>query len=233
MSQGADKYNLAYLKMDNPLLPKAGIPIAQDDFVDSTANIVNATNINDVQLDSGTKVGTQSVYYAQDSGLAGIDNSPGSKKKFDLAQFNKDFDINKDRALKSQIITDQKKLNALADSANPPKVSLYNLSLFQIIVNTKDAWFNLLDDLLDYQFNLDTFTKDNRLFYIGLTIIFFALVLYLYAMIITDQNTIKNDNVTDKDKSEIKTIYNIYQYPVDQNKTQTQTQSKAPGIGMK
>jgi hypothetical protein len=209
MSKAFDKYNY-----DNPLLPKAGIPIAEDDFVDSTTRIVNGTNINNGTTDAG-KVGNNKVYLVQDSGLVGIDGSPSATKRFDLAQFNKDFDKSKDQVMKSQIITDQKKLNELADAANLPKVSLYNLSIFEIIINTKNAWFNLLDDLLDQQFSLETFTKENRMFYVGLTIVFFASVLYLYAMIMGDDDMNVNpiSNTKESDKPEIKTIYNIYQYP--------------------
>ena len=54
-----DKYNTSAPRVsnnnsfDNPLLPKAGIPIADDDFVDSTDRIVNGTNTNDVRIDDG------------------------------------------------------------------------------------------------------------------------------------------------------------------------------------
>ena len=68
---------------DNPLLPRAGIPLADDDFVDSTARIVNATNANDVRFDDGVKAGNHTIWsvdpsnYYDSSGLPGIDMAPG------------------------------------------------------------------------------------------------------------------------------------------------------------
>lgn len=213
-----DKYNTPSPRVsnkknfDNPLLPRDGIPLADDDFVDSTNRIVNATNMNDVRFDDNTKVGNHNIWsvdpskFYNSSGLAGIDVTPnGSSKKFDLGQFNKTFDRNKEIATESQKINDLNKLNAL--SRETMRVSLYDLSLFQIIINTKNTWFNLLDDLLDQNFELETFTKENRLFYIGLTVVFFSVLLYLYATIMAD------DSEERKLEHDTKTIYHIYQYP--------------------
>jgi hypothetical protein len=213
-----DKYNTSAPRVsnnnsfDNPLLPKAGIPIADDDFVDSTDRIVNGTNTNDVRIDDGIKVGNHNVWSVDpskvysSSGLGGIDTAPnGSSKRFDLGQFNKIFDRNKEIATESQKISDLNKLNAL--SQETVRTSLYDLSLFQIIINTKNAWFNILDDLLDQKFESETFTKANRLFYIGLTIVFFAVILYLYATIMAD------DSGQKKPDHDTKMVYHIHQYP--------------------
>ena len=135
-------------------------------------------------------------------------------KHFDLGQFNKTFDRNKEIVKESQRINDLNKLNAL--SQETPHVSLYDLNLFQIIINTKNTWFNLLDDLLDQKFELDTFTKENRLFYMGLTVVFITAVLYLYVTIMSDDNNENKATETateTKTASGTKTIYHIHQYP--------------------
>lgn len=224
-----DKYNTPPPKIsnknnfDNPLLPKNGIPLAEDDFVDSTDRIVNATNTNDVRRNPGTKVGNHNIWSVDpgksydSSGLPGIDAGPdGNSKHFDLGQFNVGFDRNKEIAQESQKISDLNKLNAL--SQETVHVSLYDLSLFQIIINIKNTWFNLLDDLLDQKFELSTFTEENRMFYIGLTIVFFAIVLYLYATIMADDSE-KNTSqtISDQNKKETNQVFHIYQYP-QQNK---------------
>lgn len=217
-----DKYNTPPPRVsnanniDNPLLPRSGIPIADDDFVDSTDRIVNATNVNDVRFDSGTKVGNHSVWNVDQnynkSGLAGIDSAPNKTPRFDLGQFNIAFDRNKEIAKESQKINDLNKLNAL--SQETVHQSLYDLSLFQIIINTKNAWFNLLDDLLDQNFELETFTKENRLFYIGLTLLLFTIILYLYEIIMTDASSSIQTSIQNPiQSSEPKIIYHIYQYP--------------------
>ena len=173
-----DKYNTSPPRVsnnnnfDNPLLPKMGIPLADDDFVDSSNRIINSTNENDVRFDTGAKAGNHSIWsvdpskFYDSSGLSGIDATPnGSSRRFDLGQFNKIFDRNKEIAKDSQKINDLNKLNAL--SQKTVHSSLYDLTLFQIIINTKNAWFNLLDDLLDQKIELETLTTQNRMFYIG------------------------------------------------------------------
>lgn len=185
-----DKYNTPAPNVrmdsvvDNPLLPKTGIPLGEDDFVDSTARIINATNTNDVRYDDDNNIwmSDPSKFY-DESGLPGIDAAPDKTKTFDLGKFNKVFERNKEITQESQRLNDLNKLNELSQSHTQERVSLYNLSIMQIIVNTKDSWFNLLDDILDHKFELNTVTKDNRLFYIGLTILFFTVILYLYALI--------------------------------------------------
>ncbi|VBB17968.1 hypothetical protein YASMINEVIRUS_431 [Yasminevirus sp. GU-2018] len=207
-----DKYDTAPPKVrvdsivDNPLLPKSGIPLADDDFVDSTERIINATNTNDVRFDDENNVWQvdPGKFYG-DSGLSGIDSAPDSKRVFDLGKFNKVFERNKEVVKESQRINDLNKLNALSETQE--RTSLYNLSIFQIIVNTKDAWFNLLDDLLDQRFELSTFTKDDRMFYIGVTIVTIAVVLYLYGMMTSTEDT------TEKPVESVQKIYHIYQHP--------------------
>jgi hypothetical protein len=215
---GLEKYNspapLVSKKndVDNPLLPRSGIPITDDDFVDSTGRIVNATNTNDVRFED-KKVWNSDVWnvdpskFYDDAGLAGIDLSPTSGRKFDLAKFNIEFDRNKEIAKENQRISDLNKLNTLAQSQETVHVSLYDLPLADIIINIKNSWFNLLDDLLDQKFEIETFTRENRLFYIGITILFFTIILYLYTMIISD------DEIPPTTQQHIKKVYHIHQYP--------------------
>jgi hypothetical protein len=184
--------------IDNPLLPRAGVPITADDFVDSTERIINATNTNDVRYDNINNTWNVDPGNFYDTGIGS-----GPSNKNDLGKFNIVFDRKKEIAKEAQRIKDLNKLSALSEETKP--VSPYNLSLFQIIVNTKDAWFNLMDDLLDQRFEIETFTKENRLFYIGITILVFATILYCYAVL-------SQDTVT-KIEPEVQKIYYIYQYP--------------------
>src|SRR5271169_4441783 len=137
-----DRYNTPSPKVsmrsdfDSPLLPHAGTPLYEDNFVDSTDRIVNATNTNDVRFDTSDIYGKsvwnidQTKFY-DNSGLAGIDVIPGGTKHFDLGQFNKEFDRTKAIAQESQRLRDLNKLNALSQVQE--KISLYNLSILQII----------------------------------------------------------------------------------------------------
>lgn len=194
--------------VDNPLLPKTGVPLTADDFIDSTNRIITATNTNDVRFDPATNVwNVDPGEFYNDSGLSGIDVTPDSTKKIDLGKFNIIFERNKEVAKESQRLKDLEKLNEL--SREKQVISLYDLSLFDIIINAKNAWFNLLDDLLDQKIELETFTKENRLFYIGLTIIIFATIFYIYTLFTTEDNNISSKSLDGNTKK----IYHIYQYP--------------------
>lgn len=176
MSKPFEKYNTPAPKIndhnviDDPLIPKEGIALSQDGLNDSTKLIESnkfIDNTNVWRVDP-------SQFYENGSGLNGIDIN----KQIDLGRFNKEFDRTKQIAINNQKLNDLTKLNEL--SKEEKKEKLYNLNMSEIILNTKDTWFNVLDDLLDQQFKLQTFTKENRLFYIGVTILLFGIIIYLY-----------------------------------------------------
>ena len=147
--------------IDNSLLPMPGIP-TDDGFVISTNNV-------------------QQLYNSSDD-LAGIDVA---SKQFDLAKFNKAYDKNKAITDNKQKVIDNNKLNDLSREQTT-HVNFYDMSLYQIIINIKNTWFYLLDDLLDQKFEINIFTKENRLLYIGITIVFFTIVMYLFVIIMID-----------------------------------------------
>jgi Tfp pilus assembly protein PilN len=70
--------------------------------------------------------------------------------------------LNKKIIKQHQKLKDLEKLNKL--SQQKQHISLYDQNIYQILVNTKDVWFNLLDELLERQYHPSTFY--NRLFYI-------------------------------------------------------------------
>ncbi len=50
--------------------------------------------------------------------------------------------------------------------------------------NLKQAWFGILSDIKDNGFRKEVFTKDNRLLYIGFTVILFTLIIFAYDIFI-------------------------------------------------
>jgi hypothetical protein len=109
------------------------------------------------------------------------------KSDFDLDKFNKEFVFKKELGEVQNRIQSKEKIDALTKAANKPKISLYNLSVAQIVIGIKDTWFGILDDLLAQKFNLVTLTKENRLFFIGLTMIFITTIIYLYNFFLDDE----------------------------------------------
>jgi hypothetical protein len=106
--------------------------------------------------------------------------------KMDLAEFNKEFVFKKEQAEIQNRIKSQEKIDRLTAAANKEIKSLYNLSIAELVIGVKDTWFGILDDLLAQKIEIRTLTKQNRLFFIGLTIIFIATILYLYNFFLDD-----------------------------------------------
>ena len=104
-----------------------------------------------------------------------------NQNRFEVDRWNRDFEQYKERREKEK----ERKMKEKLDDLNKPdeKVPVYNLPLGQILINTKDALFGILDDLLQFQFEKETILKDDRLFYIGLILIIISLITYMYFMI--------------------------------------------------
>jgi len=134
-------------------------------------------------------------------------------RRFNIIRFDKEFvkrpkEFERKRYLKhlQKMDADKKSL----DKKSLDKKSLYKQSILELAINTKDAWFELMDDLLDQQFTVDTIVKNNRLFYIGITIFIISIIIYLYDKSI-DRPIVVPDN--------IQTIYHIYPPPTHMQPT--------------
>ena len=101
--------------------------------------------------------------------------------KFDIDRFNRDYDQYRIRRKDEMEKNIALKLAAL--NKPKPEVPIYQQSIGTILINTKDELFDTLDDVLQSKFELNTFTRNNRLFYIGLTMIFIACFIFLYTQV--------------------------------------------------
>ena len=72
---------------------------------------------------------------------------------------------------------------------------IYNENIGRILINMKDELFDLLDDLIQNKIEIKTFTKNNRLFYIGILFVTLSIFLLGYIIIIGDY-----DNKEEKSK---------------------------------
>ncbi len=139
-------------------------------------------------------------------------NNPTSEfstdDKFDINKFNTSFDKSKEDNKLTNKENDAEilqKLNSFTDSK-----PLYKNTISEIIIGIKNTWFYLLDDLLEQKFTFDTFTKENRLFYIGITLMCISIILYFYNFFTS------NDEDISAQKSNEKIIekYYFYQQPL-------------------
>lgn len=120
-------------------------------------------------------------------------NNKIEDKEFDVKAFNKVFEEQQAKLKEDSKKREEETLKKLNEAKKD--VSLISLSIGEILINTKDAWFDILDDLLQYKFGWDILTKNNRLFYIGLTLAVMAIIFYLYE-IFTDEEKTKEINVS-------------------------------------
>jgi hypothetical protein len=193
----------------NPLLSKPGVPVTADDFVDSSERIISATNTNDIRYGRNNDIWNfdSSRYEKTINGVRRKIKNP--ELQYDLGQFDIALDSdNNDRNLDlEQVLAKDtlriRELNRLQElqSIND-EPSLNELTISELIVNTKDAWFGILDDLLDKQYEKETFTKDNRLFYVGITLIVFSAIIYIFISLNDNNNHSTNDK---------NIIYHIYE----------------------
>lgn len=104
---------------------------------------------------------------------------------FDIDRFNRDFDQYKERRKREM----QEKLDKrLSELNNPePETPAYDLSIGQIAINIKDSIFNIIDDIINFKFSWNLLLKGNRLFYLGLVLIIFASIAYLYYYFIPEK----------------------------------------------
>ena len=91
---------------------------------------------------------------------------------------------------------------------------LYQKSIMELFIGLKNTWFDILDDVLAGDFSTNMITKNNRLFYIGLTVIIVALLLYIYNYF-TEEEIIK---APDKETTIVEKHY-IHHEPIEINTT--------------
>jgi len=129
----------------------------------------------------------QSKIQDYDRDLDYNDNNP------DIDNFDRNYEqyiLKRKKNMKQKMALRLAELN----NDNPIDTPIYSKNIASIIIDTKDALFDLLDDLLQHKFTIDTFTKNNRMFYIGLILILIALFIYIYNIIIGDHLPYKDAN---------------------------------------
>jgi hypothetical protein len=149
-------------------------------------------------------------------------------KNFDLKKFNNEFVFKKEQSQIQNRIKSKEKIDRLTQMANIQKKSLYNFSIAEITIGIKDTWFGILDDILSQKFEIKTLTKNDRLFFIGLTIIFISAILYIYNFFldekkiedvkpqIIEKHYIYNNDV---EKDKIDNNNDVEKDKIDNNKT--------------
>lgn len=116
--------------------------------------------------------------------------------KFDPQKFNTGFE---------DYITQQNEINSKKDIEKLNKMnkttedkSLINYTFFELLVGIKDTWFDILDDLLSFNINMNILIQGKRIFFIGLTLFLVFTSWYLLDMLLEDEiPPIQNKNITE------------------------------------
>jgi hypothetical protein len=83
----------------------------------------------------------------------------------------------------------------------------YKMNILEILIEMKNTWFQILDELLAGDFSIGVLTKNNRMFYVGLTILIFAIILFIYDYAIDSSDPLKNLINSNGGVVEIRHIY--------------------------
>ena len=104
--------------------------------------------------------------------------------RFNVKEFNVGFEQARDITKAKIREQDKERLEVLGKTTYQKKIT--DMSVGEILIGIKDAWFDLIDDLLQRKFSFETFTKNNRMFFFGLTVVIIVIVVYLYDMFTED-----------------------------------------------
>jgi len=96
------------------------------------------------------------------------DDLAEASKKMSPVEFNNYFETEIDKH-KTQNL-DIKKINI------DPIKRINELTILEILSGIKQTFFGIINDLFSSHITLDTFTKNNRLFYLGIILIIFILI---------------------------------------------------------
>lgn len=124
--------------------------------------------------------------------------SNSESEKYDPKKFNAEFEklikkANNDKQNRNKETL--QKLNKDGSSKIVP-TTLLDISLGNHLINLKDVWFNIGKDIMTFKFD-SIFTKDNRTFYVGLTLLFFVVLVYILNIILDfDKNGVNKYELT-------------------------------------
>lgn len=107
-------------------------------------------------------------------------------QEFDVKQFNVKFDAMKTKVKEENMLTETKILNQL-NTSNSTSVPVYLQSPLDMMFNIKNTWFDIYDELILNGISINLFYSDLRLFYVGLTFILFALMLYSLRVFVDEE----------------------------------------------
>ena len=109
---------------------------------------------------------------------------------YDSGNMSEDTKDTKDSTVKGT--TTIQRLTQEAELESAKRKPFYKLNLLEMVIELKNTWFAILDELLAGNFSMSILIKNNRLFYVGLTILIISIILYIYDYAIDNNDPLKN-----------------------------------------
>lgn len=115
-----------------------------------------------------------------------LGESPGYDNSFNAKKFNSEFELEKKISKESAQISDDNKLNLLnkVDMSKP----LLDYTAYDILLGIKNTWFGIIDDALSSRWDINMLTKENRLYFIGITMIIIGITMIIIGSIMNFSN---------------------------------------------
>ena len=102
------------------------------------------------------------------------DDSLNEQKKKSNIEFNKEFEEYKKIMTEKNKEIDKRKLKDIVKTSN-----FHNITIQDILIGIKDTWFGIFDDIIHKNISFNIITKNNRLLFIGISIIILSLILFV------------------------------------------------------
>jgi hypothetical protein len=116
-------------------------------------------------------------------------------KNFDLAKFNKTFEEQSIALREKKNQEEMEKLRLMNTEEYYKKISEKTLS--EIMKEWKDALLGVINDAIRLNINRDTLLTENRLFYVGITVLFIVVTLYIFSTFFWKSNP-KPEKITNE-----------------------------------
>lgn len=138
---------------------------------------------------------------------------------FDIDDFNKNFDNIQNQKKLENIKKDSEELKNL-DKEIDESIELHNMKIGEIFSNMKDEIFGLVYEIISFKFSSfsefrNLFTKNNRLFYIGIFLLICCIILYIFSYIFLMPPTKSRNDLNINFPND----YSLKYYPHQEQKT--------------
>lgn len=129
-----------------------------------------------------------------------LDNMLYDNKQFDNVLFNKQFEQRAQKEKEKNKKLEEIRLKNMIVVEKPKQIYEYNL--YEILIGMKNTIFDIFDDIIHMRFNNDILSKNNRLFFLGVTLVFVTVIVYVVSALLK----------SDKPIVPINTVHHIYHF---------------------